>query len=82
MDIFSSLAPGAILGGSVSIGDRSSLSISAVIKHGTSVGVDAVLGANSYLNMNLGGCCIAYGSPAKIIRQRVLGERLILIINL
>ena len=75
MGNFSSLAPGAILGGSVSIGERSAISIGAVIKHGTSVGIDTVLGANSFLNINLGDCLIAYGSPAKIIRQRVTGER-------
>lgn len=75
MGNFSSLAPGAILGGSVSIGERSAISIGAVIKHSINVGSDSVLGANSYLNENLGDCYIAYGNPAKIIRQRVVGER-------
>jgi sugar O-acyltransferase (sialic acid O-acetyltransferase NeuD family) len=75
MSDFSSLAPGATLGGSVVVGARSAISIGAVVKHGIKIGADVVLGANSYLNSDLDEACVAYGSPAKSIRNRGLGER-------
>lgn len=75
MESFSSLAPGAVLGGSVSVGERSAISIGAVVKHGVKIGSDSVLGASSYLNINLENNCIAYGSPAKYVRSRVAGDK-------
>lgn len=70
MGDFSSLAPGAITGGHVHLGIRSAISIGAVVKHGMHLGDDSVLGANSYLNQNLPSKKVAYGSPAKVIRDR------------
>lgn len=75
MESFSSLAPGAVLGGSVTVGQRSAISIGAVVKHGIKIGSDSVLGASSYLNNNLGDNCIAYGSPAKSVRSRGPGDK-------
>lgn len=74
MQDFSSLAPGAVTGGNVNIGFRSAVSIGAVIKHGITVGVDSVLGANSYLDDELPDNRVAYGSPARIIRSRNTGD--------
>jgi sugar O-acyltransferase (sialic acid O-acetyltransferase NeuD family) len=74
MEDFSSLAPGAVTGGTVSIGLRSAVSIGAVIKHGVSIGQDCVIGANSYLNKNLSSNIVAYGTPAKHIRLRSVGD--------
>jgi sugar O-acyltransferase (sialic acid O-acetyltransferase NeuD family) len=74
MKDFSSLAPAAVTGGHVVIGRRSAVSIGAVIKHGVSVGDDCVLGANSYLNKDLAPLQLAYGSPARVVRQRAQGE--------
>ena len=71
---FASLAPGAITGGGVKIGQRSAVSLAAAVKHGVKIGKDTVLGANSYLNKDLGDELIAYGSPAKQIRSRSPGE--------
>jgi sugar O-acyltransferase (sialic acid O-acetyltransferase NeuD family) len=67
---FSSLAPGAIAGGRVSIGLRSSIAISATVINGISIGNDTIIGASSLLNSNLPNNVVAYGNPAKIIRQR------------
>ncbi len=67
---FASLAPGAVTGGAVRIGLRSAVSIGAVVKHGVEIGDDSVLGANSYLNKPLPVGSVAYGSPARVVRNR------------
>ena len=74
MKNFSSLAPGVVTGGSVEIGHRSAINIGAVIKHCTEIGDDSILGANSYLNNNLGSGKVAYGTPAKVVRERKNGD--------
>lgn len=71
---FSSLAPAAVTGGGVKIGMRSAVSIGAVIKHGLNIGDDSIVGANSYLNCDLPNNQVAYGTPAKHVRFRKLGE--------
>lgn len=74
MQDFSSLAPAAATGGTVHIGIRSAVSIGATIKHGVRIGNDSVVGANSYLNKDLPDNQIAYGTPAKQIRPRNIGD--------
>lgn len=74
MQDFSSLAPGSITGGKVSLGMRSAISIGAIVKHAVAIGNDCVLGANSYLNKNLADNVVAYGTPAKVIRSRKAGD--------
>ena len=71
----SSLAPGATLGGKVRIGLRSAISIGAVIQDDITIGDDCVVGASSYVNANLPGNCVAYGTPAKIVRSRNRADR-------
>lgn len=71
---YASLAPGAITGGRVIIGNRSAISMGAIIKHAVTVGNDSVVGANSYLHKDLTNNKVAYGSPAKVIRDRALGD--------
>lgn len=74
MSDFSSLAPAAVTGGAVQIGLRSAVSIGATIKHGLKIGDDSVVGANSYLNRDLPNNQVAYGTPAKQIRTRNIGD--------
>lgn len=71
---FSSLAPGSVTGGAVQIGIRSAVSIGATIKHGLKIGNDSVVGANSYLNKDLPSNQVAYGTPAKQVRTRNIGD--------
>ncbi len=71
---FASLAPSACTGGAVTIGKRSAISLSAAVKHGVNVGSDCVLGAKSYLHNNLLSNTLAFGVPARVIRQRSRGE--------
>lgn len=74
IDDFSSIAPGAICGGTFTLGQRSAISIGAVVKQGITVGADSVLGANSYLNKDLVSNSVAHGSPARVIRSRKKGD--------
>jgi sugar O-acyltransferase (sialic acid O-acetyltransferase NeuD family) len=70
MSDFSSLAPNAVTGGNVKIGTRSAISIGAVVRNDVAIGDDSIIGANSYLQNDLANNCVAYGTPAKIIRKR------------
>lgn len=72
---FSSLAPAAVAGGKVHIGMRSAISLDAVIKHGLKIGNDSVLGASSYLHTDMPDNHVAYGTPARLVRTRKLGDR-------
>jgi sugar O-acyltransferase (sialic acid O-acetyltransferase NeuD family) len=74
MSDFSYLAPAAATGGNVKIGMRSAISIGAVIKHGIKIGNDCVIGANSYLNKDLPHNKVAYGVPARQVRNRNIGD--------
>ena len=71
---YSSLAPGAVTGGNVSVGIRSAISIGAIVKHGLNIGDDSVIGANSYLDRDIPPNTVAYGTPAKAIRSRKIGD--------
>ena len=71
---YSSIAPGVVTGGRVRIGCRSAVSIGAVIKQGVNIGSDCVVGANSYLNGDLVDNKVAYGSPARVVRSRMIGD--------
>ncbi len=67
---FASLAPGAITGGNCAIGKRAAVSIGAVMRHGVRLGEDAILGANSYAHSEIPARTVAYGSPARVVRER------------
>lgn len=71
---YSSLAPAAVTGGAVVIGTRSAVSMGATIKNGVKIGNDSVVGANSYLNKDLPDNQLAYGTPAKQVRSRNVGD--------
>ena len=72
---FSSIAPGVSMGGNVWIGERSVVSIGATIKHGVRIGRDVVIGANSLVLSDVEDSCVAYGIPAKNIRNRAQGDQ-------
>jgi sugar O-acyltransferase (sialic acid O-acetyltransferase NeuD family) len=74
MSDFSSLAPRVVCGGKVNIGARSAISIGATVKHGVKVGMDVVIGANSYVNKPFEDNLVAYGSPCKKVRGRKKGD--------
>lgn len=75
LDDFSSLAPGAVLGGNCRIGYCTAVSIGAVVLHGVHVGEHSLIGAGAVLLQSFGSHAVAYGVPAKHIRQRQQGEK-------
>ena len=72
---FSSVAPAVTTGGNVCIGFRSAISIGAIIKNDIEIGSDSLIGASSYVNINISSNYVAFGTPAKIIRKRKVGEK-------
>jgi len=70
MSDYSSLAPGCTVGGDVVLGLRSALSIGSIVKNSITIGDDTVIGAASYVNKPIGDAVVAYGVPARVVRQR------------
>lgn len=75
MDDFSSLAPNSVTGGNVAIGKLSAIGLGAMLLHKISVGSNSVVGAGAVVTKNIPDNSVAYGNPAKIIRQRKQGEK-------
>lgn len=75
---FSSIAPGVNTGGNVKIGYRSAICIGSVIKQAITIGDDVVVGANSYVNINLENNIIAMGTPIKKYSDRKKGDSYLL----
>ena len=71
---FSSLAPNVTLGGNVEIGLFSAISISVSVIHGIKIGQHSVIGASSLVMEDCSDLQVIYGSPAKMIRLREIGE--------
>lgn len=72
---FVSFAPQACTGGNVKIGDFTAISIGAAIIHGISIGEHTLIGAGSTVLSDIPSQIVAYGSPAKKIRAREIGDR-------
>lgn len=74
-DDFSSLAPNATIGGNVSIGTFAAISLGANIIHGLRIGAHSVLGAGALAVDDIPDHSVAYGTPAKVIRKRLEGDK-------
>jgi sugar O-acyltransferase (sialic acid O-acetyltransferase NeuD family) len=72
---FTSLAPNVTLGGNVRIGNFSAISISATLIHSIAVGEHSVIGAGSVVLDNIDNLKLSFGVPAKIVRERIIGEK-------
>lgn len=72
---FSSLAPGVTTGGNCHIEDYCAIGIGATILHGIHIGAQTVIGANALVNKEIPPFSVAYGTPAKVIRKREVGEK-------
>jgi sugar O-acyltransferase (sialic acid O-acetyltransferase NeuD family) len=75
MEDFSSLAPRVTAGGNCRIGGYSAVSIGTVLIHGIHIGEHTVIGAGSTVLKNLDSFKLAYGTPAKAIRDRKPGDK-------
>lgn len=61
------IAPGAVLAGDVSIGERTFVGANAVIKQGISIGKDVVIGAGSVVINNIPDGKKVVGNPGRIV---------------
>jgi acetyltransferase-like isoleucine patch superfamily enzyme len=75
MSDFSSIAPGVTTGGNISIGKFSAVSLGANVIHGIKIGKHSVIGSGSTVLTNIDDYVVAYGTPAKIIRERKDGDK-------
>lgn len=75
MEDFSSLAPRVATGGNCRIGGYSAVSIGAVLINGIQIGEHTVMGAGSTALKNIDSFKVAYGTPAKVIRDRKPGDK-------
>lgn len=74
LDDFSSLASGAITGGNFSLGKFSAISLGVTIIENVTIMAHTVVGAGSVVTKDIEGYVVAYGSPAKVVRRRSIGE--------
>ncbi|WP_430424053.1 NeuD/PglB/VioB family sugar acetyltransferase [Maribacter litoralis] len=74
MGSYASLAPATCCGGNVILGKFSSICLGVNIVNGIEIGQHTVIGAGSLVVDHFGDNVIAYGSPARIVRQRTIGE--------
>jgi acetyltransferase-like isoleucine patch superfamily enzyme len=74
LEDFASLAPGATTGGNCRIGQFSAVGIGAVMIHGIHVGEHTVIGAGSLVMKPIESFVVAYGSPARAVRNRKQGD--------
>ena len=72
---FSSLLPGVTTGGNVEIGLCTCVCIGSVISHGITIGKHSILGASSLVLNNIPDYVLAFGAPAKVIRNRTESEK-------
>lgn len=75
MGDFSSLAPGVATGGNCRIGEYSAVSLGAVVGPSVNIGEHTVIGAGSLAIKSIGPFAVAYGVPARAIRNRKKGDK-------
>ena len=70
LEDYASLASGVTIGGNVKIGHSSAICLSASIIPGIVIGKNTVIGTGAIVLKSIGDNLIAYGNPAKVIRER------------
>jgi len=75
MEDFSSLAPGAATGGNVHIGRCSAIGMGAILTGAIKIGEHTVIGAGATVLGDVGDKMVAYGTPARVVRTRLPGEK-------
>lgn len=75
MEDYSSLGPGVATGGNVRIGSFAAIGVGATVIHGAVIGEHTVIGAGATVVSDIASHRVAYGTPAKVIRERTAGEK-------
>lgn len=72
---FVSIAPGAVLGGNVVVGDYSAVGLGASVIHGIHIGEHSVVGAGATVVNPIADFQVVWGVPARPMRRREIGEK-------
>lgn len=72
---YSSLAPRACTGGNLVLGSFSAVGLGANLIENIEIGSHTVIGAGALVINHIPSEVIAYGTPAKVVRKRKIGER-------
>ncbi len=72
---YSSLAPGVTVGGNVIIDTFSAICLGANIIHSIYIGMHSIVGAGALVNKDVENFRLAYGVPAKEIKEISVGEK-------
>jgi len=75
LDDYASISAGSITGGKVSIGKLTAITLGVTILDRISIGENSLIGAGSLVLKDVPDNVVVYGSPAKIIRTRINGEK-------
>lgn len=71
------IGPGARLAGLITVGDATWIGIGSVIRESVRIGANVLVGAGSLVLKDIPDDVLAYGSPARIIRERAAAEPLL-----
>jgi sugar O-acyltransferase (sialic acid O-acetyltransferase NeuD family) len=69
-----SFAPHACAGGNVEIDDHTAVCLGANVIHGIKIGAHTVVGAGATVLKDLPSKVVAYGTPARVVRCRNIGD--------
>ena len=75
MENYSCLAPNSVVGGNTRIGDYSYIGIGASVFHNIQIGSNCIVGGGSVVINNTSSDSVFFGSPAKFISSRKLGDK-------
>jgi sugar O-acyltransferase (sialic acid O-acetyltransferase NeuD family) len=74
VDDYASLAPGVTTGGTVRIGRATAIGIGSNVVHGITIGADTVIGAGALVLDPVPDRVVAFGVPARVVRERAPRE--------
>lgn len=75
IDKFSSISAGSVTGGFVKLGKFSAITLGVTVIDRVEIGENTVVGSGALVVKSLPDNVLAYGNPAKIIRERKEGEK-------
>lgn len=75
MGNYSCLAPNSVVGGNTRIGDYSYIGIGCTVFHNIEIGRNCIVGGGSLVIRDTSSDSVFFGSPAKFISSRILGDK-------
>ena len=72
---FASISAGSITGGYVNLGNYSAITLGVTVVDRLSIGKNTVVGAGSLVLKDIPDNVLAYGTPCKVVRNRMNGEK-------